>query len=164
MSGETEITPSAWTIDSLHAHIIKIINEMDKRYEQRDQARQEALAAALAAAEKAVQAALAAADRAVSKAELAAERRFENVNEFRGQLADQASTFMPRTEAAVELANLREKIDAQSVFISALTTRIDRQDGAKTGLRDGWGYLIGFAGLVLTLMTIAGLIFAVKGG
>jgi hypothetical protein len=50
------------------------------------------------AQEKAVNAALAAADRAVNKAEIASEKRFENMNEFRGALADSARLLMPRSE------------------------------------------------------------------
>jgi len=39
-----------------------------------------------------------AAKEAVTKAEVSAEKRFESVNEFRGQLSDQATTFVTRTE------------------------------------------------------------------
>jgi hypothetical protein len=48
----------------------------------------------------------AAADKAVAKAEAAAERRFESVNEFRGQLSDQAASFMPREVADTRLSKL----------------------------------------------------------
>lgn len=55
--------------------------------EQRFKAQEQAVAFALASAEK-----------AVTKAELAAEKRFESVNEFRNQLKDQTGTFITRNE------------------------------------------------------------------
>lgn len=52
-----------------------------------------------------------AADRAVLKAEAANERRFESVNEFRTQLADQAGTFATRETVDAQIGGLREKHD-----------------------------------------------------
>lgn len=76
---------SEWTIESLKAHY-------DQRFIDQD---------------RAVQAALNAAEKAVTKAENASEKRFDAVNEFRAQLADQAATFMPRSEAELQFSNLR---------------------------------------------------------
>src|SRR5688572_23666498 len=100
MSGETEKSVSAWTIDSLKEHMETRFREADGRYDQRfrDQ-------------DKAVNAALVSAEKAVSKAEAASERRFEAVNEFRATLADQASTFITRVEALARADNNAEKID-----------------------------------------------------
>lgn len=70
--------------------------------------------------------ALNAADKAVSKAETATEKRFEAVNEFRGQLADQASTLVSRTEFAAKADALGEKL-------SDLTDRLNRSEGSETG-------------------------------
>ena len=64
-----------------------VCNERERASKQRFKAQDRAVLAALAAAEK-----------AVSKAEIAAEKRFDAVNEFRGQLKDQAATFVTRTE------------------------------------------------------------------
>ncbi len=60
--------------------------------------------------EQAVQAALAAAEKAVVKAELASDKRFESVNEFRAQLSDQANTFISRVEY-----NANQKANDQKV-------------------------------------------------
>jgi len=51
-----------------------------------------------------VKLALDAAQTAVTKAETATEKRFDAVNEFRGQLSDQAASFMPRELAEGRLA------------------------------------------------------------
>jgi len=98
---------------------------------QRFEDQQIAVAAAFAAQKEAIAAALAAQEKAVTKAELAAERRFEGVNEFRGQLSDQAATFMSRAEALLQIQTNADKIDA-------LATRIDRTEGRSTGLNVGW--------------------------
>lgn len=111
MSGETEQQQSGWTTDTLRAHYDKRLEEMDLRYQQRYDAQQKALEAALLAAEKAVGTALTAAEKAVTKAESAAEKRFEAVNEFRGQLADQAATLVSRVEFTTAINAQAEKID-----------------------------------------------------
>jgi len=134
MSGETESDISAWTNDTVLAHVLALLDERahalaavmderdrkyaefrstlgseidgmrqliddrrdaaflqaderDRRYEQRFMAQQEAVTAALDSAKE-----------AVVKAETATEKRFEGVNEFRAQLADQARELMPRKE------------------------------------------------------------------
>lgn len=142
-----------WTLDTLKSYFEAVLSERDRAVLAAFTAQKSAIDAALAAQEKAVAAALAAADRAVAKAEAAAERRFEGVNEFRGQLADQQRNLMPRAEADVEFRALREKMDA-------LTTRVDKGEGKGAGLDAGWGYLIGGVGLLLTLLTIGSIVFA----
>ena len=64
----------------------------------------------LDAQEKSVQVALTAADRAILKAENANDKRFESVNEFRGQLRDQTLTFIPREEVNLRFSSLEERI------------------------------------------------------
>jgi hypothetical protein len=115
---------------------------------QRFEDQQIAVAAAFAAQKEAIAAALAAQEKAVAKAELAAERRFDNVNEFRGQLADQASTFMSRAEALLQMKANADKIDA-------LATRIDRTEGRSSGMNAGWAILMGAVatlGVIVTLL------------
>ena len=74
-------------IDDRFASVMEAIRASDLRNQQRFEAQ-----------EKAVNAALAAADRAVVKAETAAEKLFDAVNEFRAQLKDQNATFLSRAE------------------------------------------------------------------
>ena len=75
--------------------MIDLLDERDRRYAELRAADQESLKLALNSQEKAVAAALAAADRAVSKADFATEKRFDAVNEFRATLSDQAAHLMP---------------------------------------------------------------------
>lgn len=159
MSGETEADVSGWTVDTLHTHTIRVLSELDLRYQQRFDAQQEALAAALLAAEKAVGTALTAAEKAVIKAETAADKRFEAVNEFRAQLADQAATFMPRLESDARFAAVEEKI-------SGIAKAIDRADGRTTGKSDGITQaqaIIGsVVGILFFLVSLVGAILALK--
>ncbi len=114
------------TVKELHA----IFNERDRAYSQRFEAQEKAVGAALSAAEK-----------AVTKAELAAEKRFDAVNEFRGQLKDQASTFATRNEIEIRFTSLEEKIVA------------GKRDSTE-GTRWLWGVLIGAAGLLIAIVAL----------
>lgn len=157
-----------------------IASEMDRRYQQRFDAQQQALQDALMAQEKAVNAALAAADRAVLKAEVASEKRFDSVNEFRATLADQAASLMPRGEAEARLGNLGDKvIDLATSFrdradvvraqhsadITALRDEIqkglasvlsfqDRTVGRDHGYSNVWAVAVGVCGVAALIIDI----------
>ena len=130
--------------------------ERDLRYAERAEAQDKAVAVALVAAEKAVQAALLSAERAVGKAEIATEKRFESVNEFRAQLADQSSTLLTRTEYLAGHEALEEKITGVKENQSAST-------GASQAVANGWKYvlaagmfLLGLAGVILAGARLVG--------
>jgi len=112
-----------WTPDLLKIH-----------FDQRFIDQNKAVEAALIAADKAVQAALLAAKEAVTKAEVATEKRFDGVNEFRAQLADQAATFMPRAEYTIQHRSLADIVDASVARlddkINTATSQGERAGGA----------------------------------
>lgn len=95
--------------DSEHADVLEtklvaqreIMDERDRRYEERFKAMDEKTGLALTSSEK-----------AVAKAETATEKRFDAVNEFRGQLKDQAATLLQRTEAEAKFHAIEEKIES----------------------------------------------------
>jgi hypothetical protein len=96
-------------------------DERDRRYDDRFHAQETAVSAALAASEKLVNAAFAASKEAILKAEESQKGVNERGNEFRGQLADQANTLMPRKETEAAITNLNERIErGQSTAVSAL--------------------------------------------
>lgn len=70
--------------------------------------------------------ALEATEKAIGKAEAANEKRFESVNEFRGQLADQTRTFMPRIE-------VQQLLDQLTLRLGELNDRMNRQEGILHG-------------------------------
>lgn len=116
-------------------YILTLLAEKDKRDEQRFQANKEAINAALLAAEK-----------AVAKAEAAAEKRFEGVNEFRAQLADQARTL------------------ASSEKLDSVIQRIDRMEANQNTTSGRTGGFASAAGYVLSavLLGVAVLTFFLK--
>lgn len=142
--------------------------ERTRRLDQRMDAQETAVAAALAAAEKAVTAALTAADKAVGKAELAQAKVNETQNEFRGTLRDQATAFMPRSETenlvrelrslitqnASQFADLRSRVDVGPPTLTQLQTRSDEAAGHKAGALDT-------RTLVLALIAAAGVVYGI---
>lgn len=138
---------SIWNVESLHAHVAGMRAEADRRYEQRFQDQEKAVAAALAAA-----------DRAVAKAELAANSRFDSVNEFRAQLTDQTATFLSRAEADTRTSALADRTDVAlnnlSALLGALADRVGAIEGRSRGLNDGWGYVAGALGLIGMIISI----------
>lgn len=141
MSGETEANVSGWTTDTLRSYILALLNERDTQYAQRFQAQ-----------EKAVDYALGAADRAVSKAELATEKRFEGVNEFRGQLADQARTLMPRAETELQLVTLGRRLSAVELTLSEGGARKEGADATVAFVVAGLTTIIAAVAVVVAVI------------
>lgn len=153
---------NGWTVDTAHQHALDMIAAHDARYEQQFKAQQdaialalaaqkEAVAAALMAQEKATAASIASAQQAVAKAEAASDKRFESVNEFRGQMNDQSKTFMPRGEVITSIAAMNDRI-------AGLSTRLDKAEGQSQGQAATWtvmgvvaGLLIGIVGAYLSV-------------
>jgi hypothetical protein len=145
---------SSWTLETLHKYMVQRIDDLvtllDERYRTQSKAidaafevQQSAMKTAFDAADKAVQAALQAAKEASDKAEKAADKRFESVNEFRGQLSDQAATMISRAEYAVQYKALNDKIDSIADRVIQLelrlTSRLDLAKGSDTGSRESEG-------------------------
>lgn len=94
--------------------VLSILNERTSANDSRFTAQEKAVAAALAAAKE-----------AVNKAENAAEKRFDSVNEFRGQLKDQTATFIPRNESEVRFKSIESKIADNETRIQAIISRAE---------------------------------------
>lgn len=129
-----------WTVETSRAHFMAILEEREKRYDQRFTDMQTALQAALAASEK-----------AVIKAEVATEKRFEGVNEFRSLVNDLVAGKIDRTEFALAMNSVTERQEE-------LKDRVTRSEGKGAGLHAGWLILaatipiiIGVIMLVVTL-------------
>lgn len=170
----TDEPEGQWTVDTLKANVDQqfgaLYRLLDERKETSDEAGRVALVAqktamqtALEAAEKAVNVALISAEKAVNKAELAADKRFENMNEFRQQLNDQAATFMPRTEADIRITavatSLTEHVATADVQFREIRSALDVLRGNIAGTQRA--VTVGITVLAL-LVTIAGVLIALK--
>lgn len=131
------------TIEQLYT----LINERDRQYQQRFESQEKAVNAALIAAKEAVNAALSAAQTAVNKAEIANEKRLDNQNEFRGQLKDQASTLLPRTEAEA-------RFKAIEIDMNRMNNAIIAGTGKFEGAQWLWGIIGAVIGGIFTIITI----------
>lgn len=115
-----------WTFDTLLAHLEGQIKAVESAADNRFLGQGEALA----------------------KAETASEKRFDSVNEFRGTLSDQARQQMPRGEA-------EQAIKANSDKTDVLAIRLERIEGRGAGLSAGWAIVLGVAGLVSMMASVA---------
>jgi phage-related tail protein len=118
---------------------------MELRYQQRFDAQQTAMQAALAAAEKAVLAALAAAEKAVSKAEDASNDRFEAGNKIKEAM-----------EAQGRLMATRRELEDVQRLLRELTDRFNTSAGQSTGSGAVWGSLPTLIGIGIA---VAGVIY-----
>ena len=204
MSGETEASVSGWTVDTLHSHILSLMEVMqdslrheigrerefadsrldDLRAAVRSQSddririlderyatQTKALDAAFKAAEQAVAVALANAEKATIKAEDASERRFEGVNEFRKALSDQTQTFIPRAEYETAREALTARVNFNADRVAALelrlTSRLDLGEGAdkgedhrRTEQRLDIGQLVAVVAVIVAILSVV--LYALK--
>lgn len=122
--------------DQTARHLREIMDERDRRYQERFEA-----------STRAVEAAFASAKEAVLKAEIASERRFDSVNEFRAQLADQTSTFLTRREYDAKHEALEKQVDD-------LIRVIERNKGRAGGMGSIYGWLVSAIGAIVAVMTV----------
>lgn len=158
MSGETEKDVSGWTVDTSREHVLALLRESEKRLDaeikaadlrndQRFTREQQAVKDALIAQKEAVAAALAAAEKAVAVAENNAEKWRANANEWRGSMTDRENKF-------AEVKAVDAKFRSHEDKLASIEARMNRNDGRSGGLNSSWGYLIGAAGLLATLLAI----------
>lgn len=107
-----------WTLDTLERYLSSRIDDLGRRGDDREKMHVERFASA----KERVDLAIAASDKAIIKAEVASDKRFESVNEFRKALSDNVSTFLPRTEYAVQHQALVEKVDIATATLSKMSS------------------------------------------
>jgi ATP-dependent Clp protease ATP-binding subunit ClpA len=174
----------SWTLDTLHEHLVSMIEasdrlmvERDRMYDMRFRTAETAVNAALVAQDKQTSSSFLASEKAVLKAEEAQREYNVRSNEFRGQLDDQAKMLMPRAEVAALLKAMEEKIISVK---NELETRIGGQNaaaeksyqevrkdiqglreyrsqatGAIGGVQQSWGVLVAVAMFVVAVVGAA---------
>jgi len=153
----------------------RLMDERDRRYEERSVQSTKSVELALTAQKSLSEQAFANAEKAIAKADTATEKRFDAVNEFRAQLSDQTSTFLPRNEYTVQHKSMEEKIDAVEANLTArieqnnkasLDSIADLKDsrtltkGRGEGISATVAYMIAGVGVVCTIIgLILGIVF-----
>lgn len=188
MSGETEGQPFGWTLDSLKVHLTRrlehqdaarfaaihtierVLDERDRRYEQRWLSQEDAVRLALVNVNKEMlermrqireetAAAMLASDKAITKAEDATEKRFEQVNAFREQLNTQAGLFAQRREVDAMSAALADKVFALTSRLDGCASRDEVVQFAETAkaasVAEGKASLTRYDSAITRLATIA---------
>ena len=84
-------------------------------------------------------------DRAIVEFKQQTEKRFEAANEIKQAMANQAATFMTRTEAEV-------RMNRSDQDMRAATDRLNKGEGRGTGLKDGWGYIVAIISIGLLIL------------
>ena len=116
---------SVWTILSLKEYMCTVFQEYANKIEQK----------------------FLAMDRAVTKAEMATEKRFESVNEFRAQLADQQRTFLSRNEYELAHNSLEDKVN----YIKECVNKIESR---KEGSNVVWLYLVAAISILISVCSL----------
>lgn len=140
-----------WLLSLVQQMVIGILDERDRRYQERFEAQQQAL----------------------GKVEQATEKRFESVNEFRKAMGDRDILYMPRAEAMSQYTSILEKIDgharedlgthsAMNQRIEAVGKRVDNFDGTITGSRTTLITIAGLATFLVAAIVIGSFVFAGK--
>lgn len=132
--------------------------EVQEHWREIRAADKEATAAKFEAAATAVTAALEAAEKAVEKANTASERRFEAVNEFRGQLSDMVNTLIPRTEAETRFKSIDERLSRVQSTVDKGFSGADASENTTRWLkgdnRASYAGYYALAGVALTVIII----------
>lgn len=126
-----------WTFTTIKEYFVALLDAQDKRNEQRFDAQEEAVRAALESAKQAVQ-----------KAEVASEKRFDNTNEWRQSMNDRDARTPTRLEVDAKFETFATKLDA-------IASRLDKIEGRSSGFSAGYGYVIA---AIMTAIAIYGLI------
>jgi predicted nucleic acid-binding Zn-ribbon protein len=80
--------------------------------------------------------------------------RLEGMNEFRNQLKDQASTFIPRSEYLTHYGALIQRLDMQDIDIRGLRESRAELKGKASQNSVTISYIIGVASLMLALVSL----------
>lgn len=134
--GETAKDPSGWSTDTLKAYVERIVHESDRRYEQRFEAQ-----------EKAVRAALDAAALAVERAEQNAEKWRANANEWRAAMTDREKKFMAQETADARFLDIDRRL-------ADLSTSRDTAAGGKTNTTQLIAWAFGLAGIAIAAISL----------
>ena len=107
--GETKANISGWTVDTLHAHIQTIINDRDKLWltilDEREKRHEQRFIAA---------------QKAVDVAQADAEKWRDNANEWRAAMNDKDKTYATKEYVDAKFKSIKENLVAIIIVLAAV--------------------------------------------
>lgn len=141
MSGETEVHPSGWSIDTLHEHY-RMLRDSDQRFQdERDRRYSEVNIER----EKALKIKETADLAALSLAREIQDYKDEKANNLREQITGERGHYATKED----LKGATEKFEA---VVAPLVEYVSQQRGGSSRVDALWGYLVGAAGIIVALV------------
>ncbi len=132
----SELIAQVFTLEAELSAFEKLMDERDKRYEQRAKAQDDAVAAAMVAAKEAT---------IVAKTEV--DSHLKSLNEIRTMSLDQAKTFAVGKVVDLQIDGLKAEVKGVRETVLTQTAHVG-------GIKDAWGYFAVAAGLVIAALAI----------
>jgi hypothetical protein len=136
---------------AIRAYFERIVADRVLYIDKMMQVSDDAAIARLEAQRQAVAAALAASDKAIEKSESAQKEYNARSNEFRSALDDQQKNFLSRTESDVRFQQLRDLVDTQGRYIIELQKSESRGEGSNLALTAAKAQTTSNLGLIITV-------------
>jgi hypothetical protein len=144
VSGETEKDQSGWTVDTSRADLIARLDAQEKFFANAVEQIRRETAAALEGVTKANE-----------KQERQDEERFKMTNEFRGQLDDQATTFLTRETYEAHHQPLVARLDAVEKQLITLSTEKRAQSEHQNESRLNVAQVVGILTFIVFVVSVA---------
>ncbi len=93
-------------------------------------------------------------ERALNKLENALEKRFDSMNEFRGQLRDQQAQFFTRSELESRSQANNDKHEQAGKRMQRMEDRINMMDGRSAGAANMWAWIVSGITVLTGIVTI----------
>ena len=142
-----------WTVDTLREHVREILAGMMRERDDRDRLLVQIMDERQAAGYRQFDTLIASIKEQMDKQIASTDRRFEAANEFRGQLSDQAATFLTRKEYEAAHTALEKRVDD-------IRDMVNRTHGERQGVRMTGSMLVAGVSALSAVVVIVNLIVA----
>jgi hypothetical protein len=138
----------------LKEHLLKLIESNDKRYNERFEAQDKAVAAALAAQKELTSAAFASSEKAIVKAEDSQRTYNAGHNDLSRKMEEQYKLMVPLTEHKADLLNMEKRMDRMGEDVKGLRESRSGVEGKGIGINAVIAYIFGAAGFIAAVFAI----------
>lgn len=152
MGGETEAQVSPWTVDSLKEYLEGKISDLVVRLDERKQAQDEAIEQRVGETARAL---IQVEARNTERAQQW-DARLAQLNEIRGQLNDQANTFLTKETYDIAHKSLESKVGTIENLITGL---VAKEQGAKEQVTEKRQDNSSKIGMIVAVATVINIVF-----